>query len=305
LTARTRSGYWALPSEFDGVTSEEFQQIVKARQNQKSALEFGVALGAFPDASGLSRVPITIELPALAATFKETGLSRVASLSIIGLLRDEDGGVLTRVGVPVNVSATPEEFEALRNGSLGFTNVIEVPPGRYSFEVLVRDENSGNAALRNYSLSVPALGTALASSSLVLGSKVEPARAASEDDCLRFGNLKVLPSARRQFRNGDNLVYFLRIYNAVLSQDKRANVEVRASLERAGSGHVTKLPAVGIHHVISDPNPHVPVARYVSLNGLASGRYFLALEIEDLASHQVTRTRTSFEIVPDAEPVRR
>ena len=298
LTARTRSGYYAIPAGTEGVTGEEYRLLLQTRKGGGVPLPFDTVLSSFPEPGGLSHVSVTIELPPREVTFQEAGGAQVASIVIIGLLRGEDGYVLDRVGVPVNVRATPEEFKALQQGNLSFTNSIEVPAGHYSFEVLVKDQNSGKAAVRDYSLTVAPLGTELTTSSIVLSSEIQQAREAPPDDYLSFGKIRVLPSARRQFRNGDKLVYLLCVYNAKLSAQKRANLQIRTALERPGVPNVIQLPGAHIEDSQDGAIPYVPVARYVALSGLAAGRYFLAVEIEDLETGRTVRSRTPFEILP-------
>jgi hypothetical protein len=201
------------------------------------------------------------------------------------------------VGTPVNVAATPEEYKVLEKGSVSFTNTIELSAGQYSLETFVRDQGSGKGAVRDYSLQIVPLGDKLSASSIVLSSQVDPMRAGESESDLTLGKTRVLPSARRQFRNGENLVYLFNVYNVAASEQKKPNLEVRISIERPGSAGM-KLPAFKVEQLDSDGLPHASVGRYVSLNGLAAGRYFFLAEVEDLDSKQVCRSRTSFEIVP-------
>jgi len=188
--------------------------------------------------------------------------------------------------------------KAMEKGGLSFTNTIEVVPGRYSFEAFVRDQNSGRGSTRDYSLTVPALGDKLTSSSIVLSSEVRPLEGATGDDCLAFGRVQVLPSARRQFRNGDSLVFLFDVYNARLSAQNRASLEVRVTLQRSGTDRGVRLPIYRIEESELNPVPRVPVARYVTLSNMSPGRYFFVAEIEDLETRQIHSSRTSFEIVP-------
>lgn len=298
FTVRTRSGYYSIPQGMEGVTGEEYLLLAQTRKKNEATLPFDTVLGSFARSGGLGRVSITIELPAREVVFKETEGVKVAAIQIIGLLRGEDGGVYSRVGAPVNVRATPEEFKVLQQGSLSFTNTVDAPPGHYSFEVLVKDQVSGKAGVRDYSLTVAPLGTSLSTSSLVLSTELKEAKDFQTDDYLVIGKVRVLPSARRQFKNGDNLVYLFCVYNARLSALKHANLVIRAVLEQPGKQHSVKLPGAHMEEVSEGPISYVPVARYVTLSGLASGRYFLSVEVEDLESKQICRTRTPFEILP-------
>ncbi len=298
LLARTRSGYMATssPARLEPLSAEE-NQLLTAARSSASTLPFDVSLAQFPAGAQRFRVPVTFEIPSRAIQFNQAGEKHAASLLIVGLIRDQEGNIVTRVGAPVNMSATTEEYKVLEKGSVSFTNTIELPPGQYSFEAFVRDQNSAKGSVRDYSLQLASPGNKLTASSIILASQADPLREGEQEAELILGKAKVLPSARRQFKNGENLIYLLNVYNVDEGGQKKPNVEVRAAIEKPGASPV-KLPAYRVEQLDTVPVAHVTVGRYVSLNGLSAGRYFLVAEVEDLNSKQTCRARTSFEIVP-------
>jgi len=296
LSVRTRSGYFANPP-LRALTDEESRLMTDARNGKEATLRFDVALAQFPAGPQRSHVPVTVEVPAREIQFSPSGDKLVASLLIVGLLRDQNGEIVARVGTPVNVAATPEEHKVLSKGSVSFTNTIELPPGRYSLEAFIRDQTSGKSTIRDYGLQIVPLGDKLTASSIILSSHVDPLRAGESESDLTLGRTKVLPSARRQFRNGQNLIYLFNVYNVQASGDGKTDLEVRVAVERLGAAGI-KLDPYRVMQLDAEGPPHVSIGRYVALNGLAPGRYFLAAEIEDLNSKQSCRALTSFEVVP-------
>jgi len=298
LTARTRSGYIAASAATrpEPLSAEESQLMVAARSGA-AALPFDVSLAQFPAGAQRFRVPVTFEVPAREIQFTQAGEKRTASLLIVGLVRDQGGNIVTRVGTPVNVSATAEEYQVLEKGSVSFTNTIELVPGQYSFEAFVRDQNSARGSVRDYSLQLAPLGDKLTASSIVLGSQADPLREGEQEAELVLSKARVLPSARRQFKNGDNLIYVFNVYNFGVEGGKKPNLEVRPAIEKPGVTMV-KLPSYRAEQLDTDPVAHVTIGRYVSLNGLAAGRYFFVVEVEDYNTKQTCRGRTSFEVVP-------
>ncbi len=297
LMARTRSGYMAVaPARLEPVSAEESQFMAAARGGA-APLPFDVSLAQFPAGTERFRVPVTFEIPAREIQFIMADQKRAASLMMVGLVRDQEGKIVTRVGAPVNMSATAEEYKVLEQGSVSFTNTIELAPGQYSFEAFVRDQNSAKGSVRDYSLQLTPPGDKLTASSIVLGSQADPLREGEQESELVLGKAKVLPSARRKFKNGENLIYLFNVYNFGTSGEKRPSLEVRAAIERPGA-NAMKLPPYQVSQVDTAPIAHVTVGRYVALNGLAAGRYFFVAEIEDLITKQTLRARASFEIVP-------
>lgn len=298
LTARTRLGYIAASAATkpEPLSAEEGQLMAAARSGA-SALPFYVSLGQFPAGAQRFRVPVTFEIPTREIQFIQAGEKRTALLLIVGLVRDQEGNIVTRVGAPVNMAATAEEYKVLERGSVSFTNTIELPPGQYSFEAFVRDQNSAKGSVRDYSLQLASPGDKLTASSIILGSQADPLREGEQEAELVLGKAKVLPSARRQFKNGENLIYLFNVYNVSAEGEKKPNLEVRAAIEKPGATAM-KLPPYRAEQLDAVPVAHVTIGRYVLLNGLAAGRYFFVAEVEDLSTKQTCRARTSFEIVP-------
>ncbi len=296
LTARTRSGYIAAAARTEPVSAEESRLMTEARGGA-AALPFDVSLAQFPAGAQRFRVPVTFEIPASEIQFTNANEKRTASLLIVGLVRDQEGRIVTRVGTPVNMSATAEEYKVLEKGSVSFTNTIELAPGQYSFEAFVRDQNSSRGSVRDYSLMLPTPGDKLSASSIVLGSQADPLREGEQGSELVLGKAKLLPSARRKFKNGENLIYLFNVYNFGTNGEKKPSLEVRAAIERPGAPPV-KLEPYRVEQEETVPVAHVTVGRYVALNGLATGRYFLVAEVEDQNTKQILRARTTFEIVP-------
>ena len=297
LTARTRSGYMAVAAaRLEPLSAEESKLMAEARGGA-APLPFDVSLAQFPAGAQRFRVPVTFEIPAREIEFAQADQKRAASLMIVGLVRDQVGKIVTRVGAPVSMSATAEEFKILEKSSVSFTNTIELPPGQYSFEAFVRDQNSARGSVRDYSLQLIPPGDKLTASSIVLGLQADPLREGEQEGELVMGKAKVLPSAQRKFRNGENLIYLFNVYNFGTNGEKKPSLEVRAAIERPGA-NIIKLPPYRVDQVDSVPVAHVTVGRYVALNGLAAGRYFFVAEVEDQNTKQTLRARASFEIVP-------
>lgn len=297
MTARTRSGYMIATAARAEPLSAEESQLMAAARGGASSLSFDVSLAQFPAGAQRFRIPVTFEIPTREIQFTQAGEKHAASLLIVGLMRDQEGNIVTRVGAPVNVSATAEEYKVLEQGSVSFTNTIELAPGQYSFEAFVRDQNSARGSVRNYSLQLAPLGDKLTASSIILGSGADPLREGEPESELVLGKARVLPSAKRQFKNGENLIYVFNVYNFSAAGEKNPDLEVRAAIERPGLT-VMKLPPYRVDQVDTVPVAHVTIGRYVALNGLPAGRYFFVAEVEDQNTKQTCRARTSFEIVP-------
>ncbi|HUG43251.1 MAG TPA: VWA domain-containing protein [Acidobacteriota bacterium] len=292
---RHRSGYAALPSGMELLSAEDFQALAAAQSGQ-----FPLTLPAYLRAEqfagqGLERdVLISLEIPTRGIEFRTVRQNgetlEQAEIEVIAVMRDEAGRVLMRFGTPMDLSFTSQELEALKEGGLSFNNKTELLPGIYSFQVLVRDRNSSNAALIERPLRIQPPTEGLSISSVVLGKSVEQGQFGGAEMLTVAGNT-VVPSAGRQFSNGENLVYYFEVYPGSSSE----NLAVDLSVRRSGAQEAFELPEQTI-----SPQPDgakIPVSRYIELAGLPAGTYFLTAKVRDQRTGEVAQTQTPFQIV--------
>jgi len=117
-------------------------------------------------------------------------------------------------------------------------------------------------------------------------------------DVFALGNSQIRPSAGRQFQATDNLIMFLSVYNAANSPDT-AKPLVRVTVRLLKDGQPATKP---FDYVLSDvqnqPVPHLTLAEYIKLAGLAPGNYTAAIEIKDMVTRKVAKQDAAFTITP-------
>ncbi len=292
---RHRSGYAALPTGMEILSAEDFQ-ILTAAQSGQIPLTMPAYLRAEQFAGqGLERdVLISLEVPTRGIEFRSAQQDgetvHQAEIEVIAIMRDESGRVLMRFGTPMDLSFTSEELESLKEGGLSFNNKTELLPGVYSFQVLVRDRNSSNAALIERPLRIQPQTDGLSVSSVVLGKSVEQGRIGASEMLTVDGNT-VVPSAGRQFSNGENLVYYFEVYPG---SDSGA-LAVDLSVRRSGAQEAFDLPGQSIS--TRPDGAKIPVSRYIELAGLPVGTYFLTARVRDERTGEIAQTQTPFQIV--------
>jgi hypothetical protein len=191
----------------------------------------------------------------------------------------------------MNLHATPEELAALRQGSISFTNRLELTAGAYGCQVFIRDVLSGRAGLVEGGLQVPpSRPDQLVLSSIVLGKEVE--KVAAPGAFLSVGDARLLPIAQRVFRNGEKLICFLEVYGAAGAEAGQGQVGVKLALQRGGSTERLQLPEFAV--AASSAGGPILVARYVELSSLQPGAYFLSAQVTEVPAGRTAETRTSF-----------
>jgi VWFA-related protein len=296
LEVRARTGYQALPPGVDMVTAEEFRQLESARKGEiPLGLPVFLRLDWFHNKQGASTALAILEVPGSSIQFSpevdpETK-RHTARLEVVGLIRDSFGIVLERFGTPMNLHATPEELAALRQGSISFTNRLELTAGAYGCQVFIRDVLSGRAGLVEGGLQVPpSRPDQLVLSSIVLGKEVE--KVAAPGAFLSVGDARLLPIAQRVFRNGEKLICFLEVYGAAGAEAGQGQVGVKLALQRGGSTERLQLPEFAV--AASSAGGPILVARYVELSSLQPGAYFLSAQVTEVPAGRTAETRTSF-----------
>jgi VWFA-related protein len=297
VQVRARSGYRALPPGLQTVGTEEYQLLRDAEAGQVSLdLKTYLRLDAFLAPRQEQPVLVTLEIPTPEIRFEEhpeENGKRTARLEVLGLIRRAGGDVIERFGTPMNLHLTPEEHEVLNRGSLSFANHFDLLPGSYTVQVVTRDPFSNKVGLVESALQVAEPSRELALSTIVLGKDVER-NSSDEFSFLTANGTRVLPLARRVFRNQDKLVFYFDIYNFRLSQLNSPEVAVTVSLSRSGSAQRLTLPELIIRD--GQPGSSLSVAKYIELEGLAAGTYFLTANVVDRVAVKTIEARTSFAI---------
>jgi VWFA-related protein len=295
LQARTRNGYYAIPSGYEFLTPEEFVLLNQSR-NQNSAAPLYLQAAGFQDTGGNYRVPVIVELPTNSIQFNKVEKTHVARLQILGLIMDSQGQFVFRFDEPRDYSISDQEFDLLKAGSVSFMDVLQLPPGKYSFEVAVKDVSSGSVFYSAQGLDLRAPTDQLSVSPILLGKEVNKVAEAGQG-FLTIKGVKILPSARCHFRNGDNMIFYFDIYNAQSdTKSKKADVAVQLSLMRNGRPMNAVLPDYQLNELLAEPTPHITLARYLQLANLQPGDYVLLAKVHDSHSGENATSQAAFKV---------
>src|SRR5207247_11289576 len=217
---RARGRYYAIPAAAELLASDEYQVVAPWRDAEPVArMPLYLRAGAFREPGQDYRVPVIIEIPTAALRFEKNGDMNRALFQIFGLVRDVHNNLLMRFGGRTQFNATNAEHEVLKAGNMSFLETLHLPAGNsYSFEVLVKDLQSGKVSRGESGLYLREPDPELALSTILLARDVEKS-GRSGCQFLSAGDVKILPSARCEFHNGDNLIFYFDVYIARLQAD--------------------------------------------------------------------------------------
>lgn len=297
LTARARGGYYAIPPGFELLSGEEYQMVAQWRASDPVArMPLYLRAGAFREAGLEYQVPVIMEIPSAAVRFEKREEKNEARLRILGVVRDVHNNMVMRFGGPTQFKATNAEYETLKAGDVSFVQTLHLSSGSpYSFEVLVKDMLSGKVSRAEYGLYLREPEPQLALSTVLLAHEAEKT-GQSGGQFLSAGGVKILPSARCEFHNGDNLIFYFDVYNPQFQADKKTDLNVEMFLMQGGQRVNLNLPSYRLSQPVMEAPPRVTVARFVQLAGLTKGDYTLVVNVQDALAGQSQSAHASFTV---------
>lgn len=299
MTVRARTGYYALPPEYELLTPDEYQVVQQVRGTEAAArIPTFLRVAGFQADAGQYRIPVILEIPTAAMRFEKKNDKASARLQIIGIVRDSEGRFATRFGGMVQIALTEAQYNVLKPGTMSFVNYVRLPAGaKYTFEVLVKDPMSGKVSESQQPLQLRTVEPTLALSTILLAKEVDQSPQTT-DEFLTMQGVKILPSARCQFRNGDNLIFYFEVYNPKPDgAGQKTDVAIELSLLKDGKPLNARLPRYQATDYAAAPVPHLTFARFLHLAGLAAGNYTLVIDVKDSLGNKTARGQADFEMV--------
>jgi VWFA-related protein len=303
--AISRSGYYAIANDYTVPLSPDDKKLLAsfAAAEANPALPLFMELSPFRSQEGRYIIPLSVEVPPTAMKFDRRGEKQHLQFEILGVVREAQDKIVSRLGGSFNVALAAEQYRSILSNKIFYRQDIELAPGSYSVELIVRDRLSGKVAARRERLVLPAADTEFSTSGAVLSSHVEQARkaataagAARSSDVLSDGGVEIRPSPSREFRVTDNLIIFFELYNAAASPETgKPLVMVTVTLVKDNKAATKPIDYV-LSETLAEPVPHLTFAKYIKLAGLPAGKYAAMIEARDLVTRKLVTQQASFII---------
>ena len=301
----SRTGYYAISPEEIVLLSPAEKKLLSnfAAVENNPALPVSVSLSPFRSREGLYTVPLAIELPPSAVKFERKGDKQSMQLEVLGVLKQTPERVLSRLGGNFDVNLSENDYKQILANNIFYRQDLQLAPGDYTLDVIVRDKISGKTTARRQQIVLPEPDAEFATTPVVLSRYVEPAselppNPAELPDVFVHRKRLIRPSADRRFSVSDNLIMFLSVYNAA-NNTATGTPQVRVTVRLMKDGQPATKP---LDYVLTDlqnqPVPHLQFAEFIRLASLAPGRYELSIEAKDMVTRKFTKQEAPFEIVP-------
>ncbi len=278
LSVRARKGYTAAtpgkkaeaPSDRPGTTSPDLRDAIES-PIAVSGLTIAAAPVALRGAGGKDAILMSIEVDGRGLTFQTTpdGLFK-DDIEMTSFADDANGKVKDGTHDSLNLNLKPQTHAIVSQTGFRVIRKIQVPPGRYSLRIGIREGGGGRVGTVIYDLDAPDFskgplamsGIAIASGSLSTMPTTTPDPNATEFKDV----LPTSPTATREFPHNDTLALFTEIYDNVgktahrveittsiltdagqvvkTTSDERKSDELKGA--SGGYGYTTQLPLTGL-----------------------------------------------------------
>ena len=299
LDAQTRKGYYAVESvgQFPMLDFEApaIAASRNARTNSDSS-SFRAAALDFPDTGRPGLAVIVGQAPISEFTLSPSSDKKTYSsdFSIVTLVRDQSGQIVQKLSQHYPLTGPIEKLASAKRGDVLFYRELQLPPGRYSVELIAYDAPARKANVRRTSLEVPRVEKAkLRLSSVVVLSRAERITADEQkkDQPFYFGELAVYPNLGEPILKSvtKQLAYFVTAWPAKRDEEPLKLVAEIVQNRRTVAQTSAKLPA-------PDDHGRIKYASALPLDGFEPGAYELKVTVTDGRS-SVSRS-TTFKIAP-------
>ncbi len=209
-----RKGYYA-EADFQHSNKEERdRQLMEELASDLPSTDLPVymATGYFRVADKKFYVPISLIVPGSEIPFTQAKDQDKATLDVLGIVTDEkkvpSGEIRETVKLAVNTS------NQVRRKNVQYDSYVMLPPGKYHFKVVVRENQSGRMGSFETDFVIPDLKSApLKMSSIVLASQVQPANKHDANNPLVRDGSEIVPSVTRVFSSGQHLYLYYEVYD--------------------------------------------------------------------------------------------
>lgn len=311
-TSRETNMFGGTPNQFDrlriysgafkapDVEFKDLESIVTTNLSF-NLLPFDVRMDFIRVTNTTINVPITVQAKNKDLSFLQEAEFQSATLNIYGRVTAINGRVAHVFENTVTVGPYPTEiFERYLEQSQVYQKMVPLPPGRYKLDLVVKDLNSENVGTYTQALTVPRIAEGgLDSSSLILADLIEPV--ASRDigtAMFTLGDIKVRPSVTEQFRQGDDLNYWMQVYNLTVDEETRRPQATIETLILRDGVQVQKISETT--EELSSAGQQLTLQKTIVLDEYDPGRYTLQVRVIDDLSGNVTARTGEFVVIEAA-----
>jgi len=227
-----RRGYYA-PADFQHSTKEDKEvQLQQELASELPATDVPLYLSTayFRVEANKFFIPISLAVPGSQIPFTHSSDRDKATLDVIGMVLDSEHHPVTRIRDTVKLAV--DTLSEVRKKNVQYDTGLSLPPGKYHFKFVVRENQTGRMGSFETDLDVPDLKSQpLKMSSVVLASQLQATKKVATPNPLIRDGQEIIPNVTHVFSAGQHLLLYYEVYDP-----GRSNAEEPAEREQAERG---------------------------------------------------------------------
>jgi hypothetical protein len=280
------------------VKFKDLEEVVdhKIRYN---LLPFDVHMDFVRVTSDSVLVPVTLQVKNKDITFSEKDGIQRGVVNIFGRITTLTGRIAQTFEDTVRVDVPNELLQKTAENGNVYWKALPLRPGRYRFDLVVKDVNGDRLGTWSRGVNVPNMGedAGLTTSTLILADQMErvPATSIGTGNFV-IGSTKVRPRVEPadgkpvSFKRNQKMNFWMQVYN--LAVDQKSN-KADATFEYQIVNEQTKQPIVKTTETtaqLGNVGEQVTLEKSLPLGSLQPGTYELKVLVNDnLAKQQIVR----------------
>lgn len=240
----------------------------------------------------------TVQLENNDLVYKESGGLPQAAINIYAKITNVAGRRAGQFEDVVTSSYTPEALEIGMQQKSAYQKNVVLAPGNYKIDLVVRDVNSGKTGVIKQGFVVPKFEEGkLATSTMILASKIEPLAGRLPSGQFVLGSLKVVPNATGEFKKDQTMGVYMQVYNVAIDQATlRPSVDIEYVVSRKDK-EVMRIKEDGKSSLSTINSQQITLARLIPLKNFEPGFYDVQVTIKDnVAGTMVTTDKDTFQV---------
>ncbi|HEY8459967.1 MAG TPA: GWxTD domain-containing protein [Blastocatellia bacterium] len=233
----------------------------------------------------------TVQMSNEDLVYKEVGGLPQAAINIYAKITNVSGRRAGLFEDVVTSSFTPEALAIGVQQKSAYEKNVVLPPGNYKIDLVVRDVNSGKTGVLKQGFTVPKYEEEkLATSTMILASKIEPLNGRLASGQFVKGSLKVMPNATGVFKQDQTLGIYMQVYNVGIDQATlRPSVDIEYLITQKDK-EIMRIKEDGKNGLSSINSRQMTLARLIPLKDFKPGFYDVQIIIKDNVLNQTLTT---------------
>jgi VWFA-related protein len=312
-----RKGYFA-PTTFAKMReSDKEGQLQRAleSENPVTDLPIAVEIDYFRLDKAKYFVPVSVEIPGSALSFRNKGSKAATELDFIVEVRDPRGHVASTVRdtIPLKLDEATAGQVVRRN--IQYDTGLTLAPGKYTLRFVARENGEGKVGTFETPFTIPDLasGSALRLSSLVFSNQRGQQAAGvknskkllEQDPLIDSAGQKTVPNVLRIFRPGQDLFVYLEVYDPTIPEALPQNIRVTSvAADLAlyeGDRKVMETQPVRVNRLDPKRQNVLALRLQAGLKDLKPGKYVCQVNVIDELGKRFAFPRTQVVLLPAAQ----